>query len=700
MTVIFAGLAGAFLLMIVFEWGAQGDFFRSGPKGDEIGEVNGQAISNKEFNDMLQMVRQQKLSETKKSALSEAEEAEVNSQAWDQLLTTKLIDQKLTQYGITVTDQEVRDRMFYNPPDDIRRSFVDSAGRFHQQEYWQVLRDPKYDTILTPYVQRMRESMKREKLQSILLATIRLTNDEMWERYDIQTAKATFDVVKIVPPQNQFNDMVSKVTDDEVKAYYDNHKWEYKQDEARKIKFVVFRYIPTAKDSASVFERARSLAKRWQSLPLAESDSAGADLARDYSDDPFVHSAPLDLKTLGSVLNADSLLAAKPGDVVICPTAQGQVKVMRVISIADTGEQLVHAKQIVMGVGKTGAERDSAKARAERVVAQLRSGANFAEMARQYSEDPSARTGGDMRWLPEKTIPSEVLSVVNKEPVGSIVGPIEGPMGFIIMQLNGRSSHKLTVQTVNLDIRASSQTTKMVQQQATIFREQATKKGFDQAAKDMDMRVITDAPLVQLRGSQPLFGYMPFAYYIFDLSVGDITVPVQISAARISVVAQVVENIPKGARPLDEELKRVIKSQVAKKKMVESVYAHAQQLRNSLGPNDDLSKLTAMDATLTVQRVTSGPGESTQQLGTEYELNAAVFNLKNPGEITPAVKGQGACFIAKLVSMQPTQKEDYEKHKAGLFQNLAKEKEQRFFSSWLEDLKTSAKIKDFRIARN
>ena len=40
MTVIFAGLAGAFLLMIVFEWGAQGDFFRaSRPEQGVIGKV-------------------------------------------------------------------------------------------------------------------------------------------------------------------------------------------------------------------------------------------------------------------------------------------------------------------------------------------------------------------------------------------------------------------------------------------------------------------------------------------------------------------------------------------------------------------------------------------------------------------------------------------------------------------------------------
>ena len=71
MTVIFAGLAGAFLLMIIFEWGAQGDFFKGNSrKADEIGKVNGMSITKKDYDDMLQEMRQQKLQEAKKTKAS------------------------------------------------------------------------------------------------------------------------------------------------------------------------------------------------------------------------------------------------------------------------------------------------------------------------------------------------------------------------------------------------------------------------------------------------------------------------------------------------------------------------------------------------------------------------------------------------------------------------------------------------------
>src|SRR5260221_13512785 len=95
MTVIFAGLAGAFLLMIIFEWGAQGDFFKTSRKADEIGKVNGMSITNKDYDAIFQELRQQKLQETKKTTLTDAEENEVREKAWDQVVIQKILDQKM-----------------------------------------------------------------------------------------------------------------------------------------------------------------------------------------------------------------------------------------------------------------------------------------------------------------------------------------------------------------------------------------------------------------------------------------------------------------------------------------------------------------------------------------------------------------------------------------------------------------------------
>src|SRR5260221_5249430 len=199
MTVIFAGLAGAFLLMIIFEWGAQGDFVKTSRKPDEIGKVNGMSINQKDYDAMYQELRQQKLQETKKITLSDAEENEVREKAWDQTVIQKLLEQKMDEYGVIVTDQEIRDVLFYNPPEFLKRNFTDSLGRFDEAAYFSALKDPHNDTIVAKLSKTMREELKKQKLSGLLQTAVRVTRSEMWERYDNSTAKATIEFIKLKP---------------------------------------------------------------------------------------------------------------------------------------------------------------------------------------------------------------------------------------------------------------------------------------------------------------------------------------------------------------------------------------------------------------------------------------------------------------------------------------------------------------------
>src|SRR5579872_3734848 len=198
MTVIFAGLAGAFLLMIIFEWGAQGDFFKgSSRKADEIGRVNGTSITNKDYDDAFAQLRQQKLQESKKATLSEADEFDLREKAWDQVIVGKIIDQKIDEFGIVVTDEEVRDILYYNPPEFLKRSFIDSTGRFDQASYFQALRDPHNDTTVSNVSKQLRDELKKQKLSSLLQTVIRTTRSDMWDRYYNTNAKATVQMIKL-----------------------------------------------------------------------------------------------------------------------------------------------------------------------------------------------------------------------------------------------------------------------------------------------------------------------------------------------------------------------------------------------------------------------------------------------------------------------------------------------------------------------
>jgi len=693
MTVIFAGLAGAFLLMIIFEWGAQGDFFKTSRKPDEIGKVNGMSITNKDYDAMYQELRQQKLQETKKTTLTDAEENDIREKAWDQTVIQKILDQKMDEYGIVVTDQEIRDVLFYNPPEFLKRNFTDSLGRFDEASYFQALKDPHNDTIVAKLSKTMRDELKKQKLSGLLQSVVRVTRSEMWDRYDNSTSKATIQFVKLKP--KGYKEYVSKVSDDEVKKYYDEHLYLYKREEGRKIKFVVFREMPTAKDSAMIMDRVEVLKKKWAALPVEARDSVVSDLARDYTELPYEPPIMQPPAIVNGLPNDSEILNAKVGDVVTT-FSQGQIKVMRILGVQDTGATFYHAKEILIGFGNP-QNKDSAKALAEKVLAEVKSVPDFSAAARKYSQSPSARNGGDLGWLGPKVYLPEIESVAMKAPVGSITGPIETSTGYSIIQVKGRTQRHLLIATIPITVHSSSTTQRVVQQSAAIFRERAAKDGFDQAALALGLHVSADVPPLTKK-SQPMFGYTPWVNYIFELSAGDITQPVRIASAKLYVVGQVIEVTPEGTKPLDTVLREQVKTAVAKRKAIEALAGKAKELRAMLNPGDDLNKLTAADSSVKILQTAIGPAESVSELQTEYAVNNAAFAMK-PGEISQPIEGINGYYIVKLLSVTPADKKQFQSQSTKEFQSLSQEKQQRFIGQWIQELKEKATVVDYRSHR-
>jgi peptidyl-prolyl cis-trans isomerase SurA len=73
----------------------------------------------------------------------------------------------------------------------------------------------------------------------------------------------------------------------------------------------------------------------------------------------------------------------------------------------------------------------AAKSRAGEVIEQARAGADFAELARQYSDDTSnASAGGDLGWIERGSITTEWEVIVFSMDQGEVRGPISGPQGL------------------------------------------------------------------------------------------------------------------------------------------------------------------------------------------------------------------------------------------------------------------------------
>ncbi|MES2294466.1 MAG: peptidylprolyl isomerase [Pseudomonadota bacterium] len=75
---------------------------------------------------------------------------------------------------------------------------------------------------------------------------------------------------------------------------------------------------------------------------------------------------------------------------------------------------------------------------AQSVEEQLKSGGNFALVARQFSQSPSAASGGDIGWVHEGQLATELNAALTKMTVNSVSSPIRSIGGYYIISLRAR----------------------------------------------------------------------------------------------------------------------------------------------------------------------------------------------------------------------------------------------------------------------
>ena len=76
-------------------------------------------------------------------------------------------------------------------------------------------------------------------------------------------------------------------------------------------------------------------------------------------------------------------------------------------------------------------------AKAERVIGDLRGGANFSVLAAAHSIAPNAPIGGEAGWLPENIVPAPFLHPLLKMKDMEVTGPIPSSDGYVILQKMG-----------------------------------------------------------------------------------------------------------------------------------------------------------------------------------------------------------------------------------------------------------------------
>lgn len=81
----------------------------------------------------------------------------------------------------------------------------------------------------------------------------------------------------------------------------------------------------------------------------------------------------------------------------------------------------------------------STKEACENLKEQLSTGADFADLAREHSDCPSGRRGGELGEFGRGQMVREFDEVVFSAPVGEVQGPVETQFGFHLIEVTARS---------------------------------------------------------------------------------------------------------------------------------------------------------------------------------------------------------------------------------------------------------------------
>jgi parvulin-like peptidyl-prolyl isomerase len=696
MPVILFGLLIAFLITIIFEWGMDYMGLSAG-RTDAVGAINGRKISYQEFSEVLRQFSDNQKAQTG-SEPDEAQLKQMREQVWQSLVTQQLVAEEIERLGITVTDQELRDWVRgENPPDDLKRNFIDSTGQFRKDLYDQFLDNPNqfiqdpqgadvaYGTKwLVDYEKGLRQRRLQEKLLSLLLASVRVGEGELRQRFTDQNVQhdalyALFDAAALV------KDEEINVTDADFKSYYEENLDQYKVDANRKLKYVQFMEHPSATDSSEVRKSIEDASARArQGLDFIE-------LTSTFSEKPdsgtfFKHGelAP-GLET--------PVFSAKVGDVIGPILENDGFHVMKILGERKGDKEYVRASHILFSV-EGEADSNAIKTTAHTVAREAKAGKDFAGLARQYSKDPgSSQRGGDLGWFTRGRMVKSFEDAVYRLKPGEVVGPVRTQFGLHIIKMHSRDSRELKVSSIVLPITPSARTKNDVFELSRDFTFRAKDADFVKEAQGNGFEV-KETQVQEKGGFVPGLGiHENITRWAFKSGVGSVSEPFTI--ANGYAVFVVVEATDAGVRPL-EEVKESIRPLALRKKKIEKVKELAAGIKGQLAPSDSLTRVAGLNTAVKVQRTGSFTLAGTVPgVGRDLNFIGAVAGLK-VGEISPPVQSIRGAYLIQLVSRVPFDSSAYGMQKETLRAQLLQEKRNKFQADWLAKLKEDADIEDNR----
>ena len=265
---------GVILWVLIFSFGvlwilADTQFFdaiMAGPRS--LGTVNGEPISLEEYNSRISYYIDQYSQQTGNSITPEMR-AYYEEQAWDELVTSKLLRQKMDDLGITVTDQEVVEMITGENPDPfIRQQFQNEDGSIDRVALQAAIEAPENSRVWVMVEQQLRQKRRQQKMSNFVQSAMQVSNFEIEQQYIRNNSVADISYVRF--PYADVPDSAVQIAESDLRQFYRNNQDRYKRQESYRFNYASFDKTPTSEDTARTFRELRELRSEFA---RAEDDS-------------------------------------------------------------------------------------------------------------------------------------------------------------------------------------------------------------------------------------------------------------------------------------------------------------------------------------------------------------------------------------------------------------------------------------------
>src|SRR4051812_45616966 len=527
-----------------------------------VATVNGEDILASTWYQTSQNLEQQATQRTSQS-LSLDERQRIQDQAFDQLVTDILLRQEYKRRGINVTDDEILQAARYSPPPQLMQSpDLQTDGQFDPAKYQRFLQSPlaQQQGLLPQLEQYYRNEIPKEKLFDQIASDVYVSDEQLWRRFQDVHDTAQVSLVAFGP--DRIPDSAVRVSDDEIRAYYDTHKKLFDRPGKAQVSVLIIPRVVTAADSAAVRAHAVALRARivggekFEDVARAESaDSASA-----------VNGGSLGSGGKGRFVPAfeTAAYALKPGEISQPVLTQFGYHLIKLDSRKADTLTLHH---ILLRIQQS----DSAAARTDRRADSL---ARIAASSDQPAKFDSAARALQMPVLRATVIEGNPLTV-NGQYIPS-VGPwaFEGAKpgetselfdaedGYYLARLDSLTpGGTASLDQAKRDIRTFLVRQKKIDAlmpQATNFAKVAAAGTLEAAAKLLNMQLVNTKPFTRVTGVPELAQLPEAVGAAFTLPVNVVSAPIKATGG---VVIERVDNRVPANRAAFETQKQTLRGQ-------------------------------------------------------------------------------------------------------------------------------------------